>query len=294
MGAGKSSVGRALGQRLNWIFEDLDDRIERRASRKVADIFRDAGEPEFRRAEHAALQEVLQELRGGVSRIVALGGGAFVQDDNAKLLRNAGVTTLFLDAPVEELWERCCRQASELGAERPLLRSQDQFRELHQIRRKKYSRASVRFETAGRAVDAIADEIVQRLEIEEHRNPPGRRRSRVKFDRTIFRVAAFLLVSSLALLTPSLARDKKEIKPGAAQTVDSGAFGVFMKGQRVATETFDIQQQNSESSIKSQFKQLARKRSSQPEIRPADYFQRAAHPLRVESVFRRLFDGSAQ
>ncbi|MGC2447659.1 MAG: shikimate kinase [Candidatus Sulfotelmatobacter sp.] len=165
MGAGKSSVGRALGQRLNWIFEDLDDRIERRASRKVADIFRDAGEPEFRRAEHAALQEVLQELRGGVSRIVALGGGAFVQDDNAKLLRNAGVTTLFLDAPVEELWERCCRQASELGAERPLLRSQDQFRELHQIRRKKYSRASVRFETAGRAVDAIADEIVQRLKL---------------------------------------------------------------------------------------------------------------------------------
>jgi len=78
----------------------------------------------------------------------------------------------------------------------------------------------------------------------------------VKFDRTTFRAAAFLLASSLALLTPSLARDKKEPKPGAAQTVDSGAFGVFVKGQRVATETFDIQQQNSESSIKSQLKQL--------------------------------------
>jgi len=165
MGAGKSSVGRALGERLNWVFEDLDDRIERRANRKVADIFRDSGEPEFRRAEYEALQEVLQELRGGVSRIVALGGGAFVQDKNAKLLRDAGVTTLFLDAPVEELWDRCCRQAGELGAERPLHRSKDQFQELYQIRRKKYSGASFRVETGGLAVDTIADEIVQRLKL---------------------------------------------------------------------------------------------------------------------------------
>ena len=47
MGAGKSSVGRALGQRLNWVFEDLDDRIETREGRTVAEIFRDAGESEF-------------------------------------------------------------------------------------------------------------------------------------------------------------------------------------------------------------------------------------------------------
>ena len=56
MGAGKSSVGRALGQRLNWIFEDLDDRIQAREGRTVAEIFRDSGESEFRRAEHAALR----------------------------------------------------------------------------------------------------------------------------------------------------------------------------------------------------------------------------------------------
>jgi shikimate kinase len=165
MGAGKSSVGRALGQRLNWVFEDLDDRIERRAGRSVAEIFRDSGETEFRRAERLALQEVVQELGKGVSRVVALGGGAFVQDENAKLLRTGGATTLFLDAPVEDLWERCCRQANELGAERPLLRSKDQFRELHEIRRKKYSAASERFETGGRSVDAIADEIVRKLNL---------------------------------------------------------------------------------------------------------------------------------
>lgn len=78
----------------------------------------------------------------------------------------------------------------------------------------------------------------------------------MKFHRTLFRAAAFLLASSFTLLTPSVARDKKEPKPAAVQTIDSGAFGVFVKGQRVATETFDIQQQNSDSSIKSQLKQL--------------------------------------
>src|SRR5437588_8953546 len=85
MGAGKTSVGRALGQRLNWAFEDLDDRIECSEHRTVAEIFRDSGEPAFRNAEHAALQAVLNELHGE-SRIIALGGGAYAQSKNAALL----------------------------------------------------------------------------------------------------------------------------------------------------------------------------------------------------------------
>jgi len=163
MGAGKSSVGRALGQQLNWVFEDMDDRIERREGRTVAEIFRDSGETEFRRAEHDALRQVLGELRRGGTKIVALGGGAFVQAKNKTLLKTAGVKTLFLDAPVEELWQRCCQQASEAGAERPLLRSQDQFRELHQIRRERYAKASMRIETGGRSIEAIIAEIIQKL-----------------------------------------------------------------------------------------------------------------------------------
>jgi shikimate kinase len=160
-------VGRALGRRLNWVFEDLDDRIERRTGRRVADIFRDSGENVFRQAEHETLQEILQELRGGVRRIVALGGGAFVQERNAKLLASEGATTLFLEAPFEELWERCCRQASELGTERPLLRSKEQFRDLYSHRSKKYSLASLRFETSGRPVEEIAIDIVKKLRLKK-------------------------------------------------------------------------------------------------------------------------------
>jgi shikimate kinase len=162
MGAGKSSVGAALGRRLNWIFEDLDDRIERRERRTVAQIFRESGEPAFRRAERSALQDVLEGIHNQ-ARVVALGGGAFVQTGNAKLLKFSGVPIIFLDAPVEELWKRCCKQASEAAAERPLLRSLDQFRELHEKRRPCYSEASLTIQTGGRRVDEIADEIAAKL-----------------------------------------------------------------------------------------------------------------------------------
>ena len=163
MGAGKTSVGRALGQRLNWIFEDLDDRIQSREGRSVAEIFQDSGETEFRRAEHAALQHVLQELRGGGARIVALGGGAFVQRENAALLKAFSAPTVFLDAPIEELWQRCCTQASETGAERPLLRSVEQFRKLYETRRNSYRKAALKVQTGKRTVESISAEIVQKL-----------------------------------------------------------------------------------------------------------------------------------
>jgi shikimate kinase len=163
MGAGKSSVGRALGQQLNWAFEDLDDRIARRAGRSIAEIFRDAGEPAFRRAERAALEQVLQELRGGAVRVVALGGGAFVQTANATLLNQAGMPTIFLDAPVQELWRRCRQQADASGALRPLLKSLQQFRKLYQTRRKGYLKASLTIDTSGRTVNIIAAEIARMM-----------------------------------------------------------------------------------------------------------------------------------
>jgi shikimate kinase len=163
MGAGKTSVGRALACHLNWAFEDLDERIERLERRTVPEIFRESGESEFRRAEHAAVRDVLTELEGGAVKVVALGGGAFVQESNAALLGASGVPTVFLDAPVEELWQRCLKHAGETGAERPLLRSIDQFRELFETRRKHYLQASHKIQTEGRAFDEIAAEIAATL-----------------------------------------------------------------------------------------------------------------------------------
>jgi shikimate kinase len=131
----------------------------------IAQIFRDSGEPAFRQAEQAALEQVLEELRGGVAAVVALGGGAFVPQRNALLLRAAAAPTVFLDAPVEELWRRCRGQANIASAERPLLRSREQFRRLYETRRKSYLCASLKIDTTGRAVDAIAGEIADKLSL---------------------------------------------------------------------------------------------------------------------------------
>jgi len=80
----------------------------------------------------------------------------------------------------------------------------------------------------------------------------------VKFETGMRRALAFILASSLAALAGAHAVDKKDkAKPTANQTVDSGSFGVFVKGQRVATETFHIEQQTGISIIKSQLKETA-------------------------------------
>jgi shikimate kinase len=181
MGAGKTSVGRSLGEQLNCEFEDLDDRIERREGRTVAEIFRDSGEPAFRRTERAALQEVLEELRGGGTRIVALGGGAFAQKDNAALLLAAGVPTVFLDAPLEHLWRRCSQQSNRTGAERPLLKSREQFGKLYDARHRSYLKAGLRVQTENRTVVAVAAEIAQTL-------APGLKLKKPKLKKIVTRI----------------------------------------------------------------------------------------------------------
>jgi shikimate kinase len=173
MGAGKSSVGRALGEHLGWPFEDLDERIERREARKVHEIFLNYGEAEFRRAEHAALKELLKELRTGAERIVALGGGAFAQQHNSRLIEAEGVPTVFLDAAVEELWRRCKEQAEGRGNERPLLGSLESFRELYESRKPQYLKAPFRQETGGKSVERIAAEVVRALGLDLSRGKRG-------------------------------------------------------------------------------------------------------------------------
>jgi len=165
MGAGKSSVGRAMSAQLGWAFTDLDDRIESRERRKVAEIFRDAGDAGFRHAEHAALKDLLAELETGGEKIIALGGGAFVQKRNARLIEAAGIPSVFLDAAPEELWERCREQAERDGIDRPLMRDQEDFRRLYQIRFPQYSKAWFRQETSSKEIEQIAAEVIKVLSL---------------------------------------------------------------------------------------------------------------------------------
>ncbi|MGB7586072.1 MAG: shikimate kinase [Terriglobales bacterium] len=158
MGAGKTSVGRNLGRLLGWKFEDLDDRIQDATGRPVAEIFRDSGEPEFRRLENVALRQLLGELTAG-PRVVALGGGAFAQAENVALLESSGAYVIFLDGSAEELFRRCELEHRE----RPLLRDAKSFRELYEQRRPSYLKASCRIDTTSTDVDGIAAAVARRI-----------------------------------------------------------------------------------------------------------------------------------
>jgi shikimate kinase len=154
MGAGKTAVGRALAHQLGWEFEDLDERIQSREARTIETIFRSAGEAAFRIVEHETICELLADLACS-RRVVALGGGAIAQPANAELIRESGFPVVFLDAPVEELWQRCKEQA----AERPLCRNVEQFRDLYQVRRPHYAAAGRCVDTHRKDIQTIAREV---------------------------------------------------------------------------------------------------------------------------------------
>jgi shikimate kinase len=158
MGAGKTTVGRELAQRLGWAFEDLDDRVQSREGRMIDEIFQNSGEAEFRRYEHLALRELLLGTESS-PRVIALGGGAFAQPENAALLKHTAGPSVFLSAPVEELYRRC--QQQEL--KRPLRQHEAQFRKLYEQRHALYLKATFHVETNGKDVPAIVAEIAQQL-----------------------------------------------------------------------------------------------------------------------------------
>lgn len=159
MGAGKTTVGRALAKRLRCDFFDLDDVIEQREQKSVAEIFAASGEAAFRRMESAALTALLQEHSPSGDLVIALGGGAFVQKHNRAALEAADAITVLLEAPLEELRRRCHDESKV----RPLAQEQEKFNELFAARRADYELARFRVQTLGKPVKRIIAEIERLL-----------------------------------------------------------------------------------------------------------------------------------
>jgi shikimate kinase len=155
MGAGKSRIGRLLAQRLRLPFVDTDQAIEESYRLSVADIFRERGEAEFRGAERSLIGRLLNED----PKVIALGGGAFVDASNRETL-NGGAWTVWLDPPFEIILPRLRRSAA-----RPLAssRSEDELRALWNERRQYYAHAQLRIETSDADPARIVEQIIQEL-----------------------------------------------------------------------------------------------------------------------------------
>jgi shikimate kinase len=166
MGAGKTSVGRALAQRLGWRFLDLDDLVESREGRTVAEIFNRTGESGFRNAEALTLKEVLTASSlSGSSLVLGLGGGAYAQPENEASLARSNAVTVFLRASAQELWQRCLTKQSVTGDNRlrPLLKDEGSFTQLYDERLPSYERAQIVITTSGKSIETIVDEILSAL-----------------------------------------------------------------------------------------------------------------------------------
>jgi shikimate kinase len=155
MGAGKSTVGRALATQMGWRFEDLDDVIEAREGCSVEQIFQQRGESAFRELERAAVEEILSAAKSE-PLVLALGGGAFIDPQVQDTLRDAEIPAVFLDAEVEELF----RRSEQPGVIRPMRRDRDHFSQLYAQRRTAYLKAELHIETGGKAVATVIEEII--------------------------------------------------------------------------------------------------------------------------------------
>ena len=159
MGAGKTTVGRALARLLGVTFLDLDDAVTEMEGRGPRELIDAEGEDYFRAAETRALR---RELERGAARVIATGGGAWTLERNRALVNAHGCLTVWLDAP----YDLCRRRIEEEGggSERPFARDPARARDLYDARLAAYRLADLRVRVAPESsVEVLAAEIAAAL-----------------------------------------------------------------------------------------------------------------------------------
>ena len=128
MGAGKTSVGRRLAEKLGIPFVDADHEIERAAGKTIKDIFAEHGEPYFREGE----RRVIQRLIGNGAQVLATGGGAYMNDETRARIQEHGIS-VWLKASLPLLMKRVSKRQ-----DRPLLQAEDPEAVMRGLMEKRY------------------------------------------------------------------------------------------------------------------------------------------------------------
>jgi shikimate kinase len=158
MGVGKSTVGRRLARRLGLPFVDSDAAIQDAAGLSPAEVFERFGEHDFRDGERRLVARLVDE---GNMRVIATGGGAFI-DPRTRELLNSRAVTIWLDAPVDILAERTGRRDT-----RAQLRNGDRKATLERLsneRRKSYEQAHIHVKSGVGAHKDVVDSIMRALD----------------------------------------------------------------------------------------------------------------------------------
>lgn len=149
MGAGKSTVARALGRRLGWKVHDIDERIEALERRSIPAIFSQSGEPYFREVERAMLHSLIPAH----DIIVSTGGGTCADPDNRAAMLATGAV-VWLDLPFDRVVARV-----PADGRRPLAQDRALLEQLYESRLPAYREAHLRVD-ASSPVDAVVEQIL--------------------------------------------------------------------------------------------------------------------------------------
>ena len=157
MGVGKSTVGRRLAKRLGLSFIDSDAAIEDTVGYPAGELFERYGEEDYRDGE----RRLVARLIDGQVRVIATGGGVFVEPRTRTLLNERAIT-VWLDAPIDILAERTARRDT-----RPLLKTDDPkstLRQIASVERQAYAEAHIHVKSGTGAHRDVVDTIVAELE----------------------------------------------------------------------------------------------------------------------------------
>ncbi len=154
MGTGKTEVGRRIARILGYILIDVDEEIEKEQEMKIADIFREYGEPAFRDMESS----VIRRLSDREGAVISTGGGAVLRQENMDRLREKGMI-FCLAASAGTIYNRTKR-----SNDRPLLRVEDPLAKIGELlasRQSCYEKADRMIDTEGKSPAEVAEEIIR-------------------------------------------------------------------------------------------------------------------------------------